>query len=123
MDGASGKHPLAEIGELVVHLELVEDVEGVRDETFDARKPVIPTLRGGPKRQELDIGVIRLLWVKLAAVPSISRSTRSPRSPPTSPTQYLSTEYCFPCKADSRVSSKAVVDERQSFFFSFTFTD
>ena len=32
---------------------------------------------------------------------------RSRRSPATSPTQYLSPEYCFPCEADSRFSSKA----------------
>ena len=71
MDGPAGEHSLAEISELEVHLELVEDLGGISDPGFDARKPVVPTLICGPKRQEFDVGVICVGEVTLAAIPIV----------------------------------------------------
>jgi hypothetical protein len=71
MNGAEGEHSLPEIGEFEVHLVLVEDLGGIGDEGFDAGKPVVPTLRGGPPRQELDVWVICAGQIALAAIPIV----------------------------------------------------
>jgi hypothetical protein len=51
------EYPLAEVKKLVMDLELLEDLLGVRAEPLDARDPAIRPLGPGSLRQELYIGV------------------------------------------------------------------
>src|ERR1700730_3601610 len=79
MDLPPREHPLAEIQKLVVQLELLEDLLGIRPEPLHTFDPVIRPLRLSSMRYPLDIGVVvetELRPGELPPIPIVNGTTR-----------------------------------------------
>src|ERR1700730_19357956 len=79
MDLPPREHPLAEIQKLVVQLELLEDLLGIRPEPLHTFDPVKRPLRLSSMRYPLDGGVIvetELRSAELPPIPIVNGTTR-----------------------------------------------